>query len=183
MLALFARAADPNSGGRQMPAHYGSPQAQDRHQPAPVGTQIAARRGHRPGEKIARAATWSAWTFVRRGHQQPGRFPRGDELRGASKAAGDLPLREQRLRDLGAACASRWRSRTWPTRGAAYGIPGRDVDGTDAIAVLRGDAGGRRARARAARPDADRGQVRAPHRPLLATTTTAPTARRTRSRT
>src|SRR5258706_13278625 len=41
MLAVFARAADPVPGGRQMPAHY-SPRPPQMHRPAsPVGTPIA----------------------------------------------------------------------------------------------------------------------------------------------
>src|ERR1051325_9135641 len=40
MLSIFARATDPSSGGRQMPAHYGHRKLKIVNQSSPVGTQI-----------------------------------------------------------------------------------------------------------------------------------------------
>ena len=52
MLAVFARASDPNSGGRQMPAHYSSRKLRIITQSSPVGTQIAHAAGVGLAEKI-----------------------------------------------------------------------------------------------------------------------------------
>src|SRR4051794_32257337 len=45
MLGLFARADDPSSGGRQMPAHYSSRRLHILSQSSPTGTQVAHGAG------------------------------------------------------------------------------------------------------------------------------------------
>ena len=99
MLAQYAKASDAGSGGRQMPGHYGSPGAQHRQSvSSPVATQIlhavgialAARiRGHGPGRRRDHG----------RGELQPGRRPRGAQLRRDPPAAVRVHRGEQRLRD------------------------------------------------------------------------------------
>src|SRR5207247_2534743 len=58
--------------------------------------------GHRLRGQAARRGHGDALHFRRR-RDQPGRLPRGRELRRRAQTAGRLRLREQRLRDLGAA--------------------------------------------------------------------------------
>ena len=78
MLAIFARAADPASGGRQMPAHYGHRQHKIITQSSPVGTQIAHAAGVglaekiKGGDRLWRPVRFSTRTITRR--PSAGRF-------------------------------------------------------------------------------------------------------------
>ena len=112
----------------------GAPRGRDRH-----GRVGSWRQRRRPDQ-------------LRRGHGQPGRDPRGDELRRRPQPAGHLRLREQRLRDQRPA---RPPGRRWLGRGPRGGLR---------------DAGRRRRRRR--RP---RAATRRPRRP-----TTEPCAARAR---
>ena len=69
---------------------------------SPVGTQVLHAVGIAMGAWV-RGDNIVADHELRRGDRQPGRGPRGDELRRRPQAAGDLRLREQRLRDQRAA--------------------------------------------------------------------------------
>ena len=125
----------------------------------------AARGGDRHGRLGARRRR-GRHDLVRRGHQQPGRGPRGDELRRRPQAAGHLRVREQRLRHQRAARQAGGR-RPVAARAAGYGFPGVMVDGGDPLACY---AAAKEAhdRARARRgPDPDRGARGATDQPLL----------------
>ena len=83
MLAQFAEASDPTSGGRQMPGHYGIKERNILSVSSPVATQIlhatgiawaAKLRKHGPGRDH----------LHRRGLVQPGRLPRGASTSPAS---------------------------------------------------------------------------------------------------
>jgi len=54
ILSVLQRADDPNSGGRQMPAHYGCRRLNIISTGSSVGTQAHPRRGHRAGVADAR---------------------------------------------------------------------------------------------------------------------------------
>ena len=84
----------------------------------------APRGGHRHGRLGARRRR-RGHHLLRRGNRQPGRDPRGDELRRRAQAAGDLRLREQRLRDQRPAQPA---GRRPVRRGTRPGlrVPGRD---------------------------------------------------------
>ena len=45
MLSLFAKASEPNSGGRQMPGHYGFVKSRVLTSGSPVGTQFPHAAG------------------------------------------------------------------------------------------------------------------------------------------
>lgn len=133
MLSLFARAADPNSGGRQMPAHYSSRRLGIVTQSSPVGTQIAHAAGVGLAEKIRRGDA-VVWTSFGEGTTSQGDFHEGINL----AAIHHLPVIfqcenneyaisvPQKLQMAVASVAD---------RGPAYGIPGISVDGTDLLAV------------------------------------------------
>ena len=97
MLAQFARAMDPSSAGRQMPGHYGVAQHNILSQSSPVATQVLHAVGIALAAKI-RGTEQVAVTELGEGVQQPGRLPRGAQLRRHPQAAGRLRRREQRLR-------------------------------------------------------------------------------------
>ena len=97
MLAQYAKASDPGSGGRQMPGHYGSPRTTwsscRRRSPPRSCTRWASRWRRRSGAGPGRGRDHG------RGELQPGRRPRGAQLRGHPQAAVRVHRREQRLRD------------------------------------------------------------------------------------
>ena len=133
MLSAFARAADPSSGGRQMPAHYSHRQLKIVSQSSPVGTQIAHAAGIGLAEKI-KGGDAVAWTSFGEGTTSQGDFHESVNLAAVQKLpvifqcenndyAISVPMRQQM------AIAS------VAERGAAYGIPGVKVDGTDPVAA------------------------------------------------
>ena len=167
MLAQYAKASD--AGLRRPPD--ARPLRRRRAQPrvsvsSPVATQILHAVGIALAAKI-RGTGPGRGRDHGRGELQPGRRPRGAQLRRHPQAPVRVHGREQRLRDQRPGRARSSPSRTSPMRAAGYGIPGVVVDGTDVLACY---AAGREAveRARARRrPDAHRGQGHPPHRPLL----------------
>ncbi|NJM05472.1 thiamine pyrophosphate-dependent dehydrogenase E1 component subunit alpha [Candidatus Gracilibacteria bacterium] len=133
MLALFARAADPSSGGRQMPAHYGSRRLKIVTQSSPVGTQIAHAAGISLAEKI-KGGDAVAWTSFGEGTTSQGDFHEALNLAAVHRLpaifqcenneyAISVPIRQQMAVNSVA------------DRALAYGMPGVSVDGTDLLAV------------------------------------------------
>ena len=116
----------------------------------------------------------------RRGQQR--RVPRGPEPGRHLEAAGAVRLREQPVRHRGAVRVRRRAIRTWPPAGAAYGMPGVEVDGNDVLAVH--EAAGEAVAAGPARRRADAARVQdLPHaRRTPRAWATSPTARAKRSR-
>lgn len=133
MLSLFARAADPNSGGRQMPAHYSSRRLKIVTQSSPVGTQIAHAAGVGLAEKI-RGGDAVVWTSFGEGTTSQGDFHEGINL----AAVHQLPVLFQCENNEYAISVPQKQQMAVASvadRGPAYGIPGISVDGTDVLAV------------------------------------------------
>lgn len=79
MLGLFARATDPSSGGRQMPAHYGCRRLKIVTQSSPVGTQIPHAAGIGLAEKI-KGGDAVVWVSFGEGTTSQGDFHEGVNL-------------------------------------------------------------------------------------------------------
>jgi 2-oxoisovalerate dehydrogenase E1 component alpha subunit len=133
MLALLARANDPNSAGRQMPAHYSSRALRLVTQSSVVGTQIPHAAGIGLAEKI-KGTDAVAWTSFGEGTTSQGDFHEGVNLAAVHKLpvifqcenndyAISVPMHQQMAVESVA------------DRAAAYGIPGVKVDGTDPLAT------------------------------------------------
>jgi 2-oxoisovalerate dehydrogenase E1 component alpha subunit len=132
MLAIFARAADPASGGRQMPAHYGHRKLKIVTQSSPVGTQIAHAAGIGLAEKI-RGGDAIAWTSFGEGTSSQGDFHEGINLAAVQK----LPVIFQCENNdyaISVPMSKQMAVKSVADRGVAYGIPGVKVDGTDVLA-------------------------------------------------
>jgi 2-oxoisovalerate dehydrogenase E1 component alpha subunit len=133
MLGLFARADDPNSGGRQMPAHYSHRALRIVSQSSVVGTQIVHAAGIGLAERI-KGGKAVAWVSFGEGTTSQGDFHEGLNLASVHKLpvifqcennayAISVPMRKQMAVDSVA------------QRAAAYGMPGHSVDGTDPVAM------------------------------------------------
>ena len=135
MLAQYARASDPSSGGRQMPGHYG-----DRHHnllsvSSPVATQILHAVGIALAAKI-RGTGQVALTAMGEGSSNQGDVHEALNFAAIHKLAVIFLVENN-----GFAISVPWQKQM-PTedvadRAKGYGIPGVIVDGCDAIACYR----------------------------------------------
>ena len=151
MLSLFAKAEEPNSGGRQMPGHYGfAPEPRRSPPAAPSARSSRTRRASAWRPSCARTTRW--WPcFGGEGSTSQGDWHEAMNFAGIHKLpvlfviennqyAISVPLQLQ--------MAAEQRGRA---RGAAYGMPGVGVDGTEPAGLLPGGQRRRRARPRPAR--------------------------------
>ncbi|MFD1955814.1 thiamine pyrophosphate-dependent dehydrogenase E1 component subunit alpha [Paenibacillus thailandensis] len=134
MLSLFAKADDPNSGGRQMPGHFGHKKLRIVTGSSPVTTQVPHAVGIALAAKMKNKPFVSFVTFGE-GSSNQGDFHEGCNFAGVHKLpvifmcennqyAISVPVRKQ----LGGRVAD---------RAAGYGFPGLRVDGNDALEVYR----------------------------------------------
>jgi 2-oxoisovalerate dehydrogenase E1 component alpha subunit len=133
MLGLLAKAADPSSGGRQMPSHYGHAGLRIVSGSSPVATQIPHAVGIALASKL-RGEKEATIVYFGDGATSKGDFHEGLNFAGVQRLpvvffcenngyAISVPLRKQ------AAIAH------LSERAAGYGFPGVTVDGNDPLAV------------------------------------------------
>jgi 2-oxoisovalerate dehydrogenase E1 component alpha subunit len=133
MLAALARAEDPNSGGRQMPAHYSHRGLRIVTQSSPVGTQIAHAAGVGLAEKIRRGDA-VAWASFGEGTTSQGDFHEGINLAAVHR----LPVIFQCENNdyaISVPMHMQMAVSSVADRAGAYGIAGMKVDGTDVLAT------------------------------------------------
>lgn len=134
MLSAFAKAEDPNSGGRQMPGHFGSKRLRIVTGSSPVTTQVPHAVGVALGAKMQKKDIVSYVTFGE-GSSNQGDFHEGLNFAGVQKLpviflcennqyAISVPIQKQ----LGGKVSD---------RALGYGFPGIRVDGNDALEVFR----------------------------------------------
>jgi 2-oxoisovalerate dehydrogenase E1 component alpha subunit len=135
MLSAFAKAEDPNSGGRQMPGHFGQKKNRIVTGSSPVTTQVPhavgiALAARMQGENIVSFVTFGE------GSSNQGDFHEGANFAGVHKLpvifmcennqyAISVPADQQ----LGCVKVS--------DRAIGYGMPGITVDGNDPLAVYK----------------------------------------------
>ncbi len=132
LLGALARADDPNSGGRQMPVHYGHRRLNIVTQSSVVGTQIPHAAGIGLAEKI-RGGNALAWVSFGEGTTSQGDFHEGINLAAVHK----LPVIFQCENNdyaISVPISQQMAIKSVAERAAAYGIPGVSVDGTDVLA-------------------------------------------------
>ena len=132
MLAQYAKASDPSSGGRQMPGHYGHPDHHLVSVSSPVATQILHAVG------IALAAKIRKLDQVAVAIMGEGSSNQGDVHEALNFAAiHRLPfvlIVENNGYAISVPSEKELAMRDVAVRAAGYGIPGVIVDGTDVIA-------------------------------------------------
>ncbi|MDF2658859.1 MAG: 2-oxoisovalerate dehydrogenase [Paenibacillus sp.] len=134
MLSLFAKAEDPNSGGRQMPGHFSHRKLRIVTGSSPVTTQVPHAVGIALAARMKGESLVSFVTFGD-GSSNQGDFHEGCNFAGVHKLpvifmcennqyAISVPLHKQ----IAAPVAD---------RAAGYGFPGVQVDGNDVLAVYK----------------------------------------------
>ncbi|MFB5759544.1 thiamine pyrophosphate-dependent dehydrogenase E1 component subunit alpha [Paenibacillus medicaginis] len=132
MLSAFAKAEDPNSGGRQMPGHFGSKKLRIVTGSSPVTTQVPHAVGVALAAKMRKKSIVSFVTFGE-GSSNQGDFHEGCNFAGVHKLpvimmcennqyAISVPVHKQLSGKVS-------------DRALGYGFPGIRVDGNDALAV------------------------------------------------
>ncbi|HJX62242.1 MAG TPA: thiamine pyrophosphate-dependent dehydrogenase E1 component subunit alpha [Dehalococcoidia bacterium] len=133
MLGLLAKAADPSSGGRQMPSHFGHAELRIVSGSSPVATQIPHAVGIALASKL-RGEKDATIVYFGDGATSKGDFHEGLNFAGVHRLpvvffcenngyAISVPLKKQ----MAIARVSE--------RAAGYGFPGVTVDGNDPLAV------------------------------------------------
>lgn len=135
LLGALARAADPNSGGRQMPCHYGHQRLKIVSQSSVVGTQIPHAAGIGLAEKI-RGGDALAWVSFGEGTTSQGDFHEGINLAAVHKLSVIFQC-ENNDYAISVPISQQMAVKSVAERAAAYGIPGVSVDGTDVLACYR----------------------------------------------
>lgn len=135
MLSAFAKAEDPNSGGRQMPGHFGQKKNRILTGSSPVTTQVP----HAVGVALAgRLQQQDFITFVTlgEGSSNQGDFHEGANFAGVHKLPVIIMVENNQYaisvpveRQLGCAKVS--------DRGIGYGMPGVTVDGKNPLEVYK----------------------------------------------
>ncbi|MFM9279049.1 thiamine pyrophosphate-dependent dehydrogenase E1 component subunit alpha [Paenibacillus jiagnxiensis] len=132
MLSAFAKAEDPNSGGRQMPGHFGSKKLRIVTGSSPVTTQVPHAVGVALAAKMQKKRIVSFVTFGE-GSSNQGDFHEGCNFAGVHKLpviimcennqyAISVPVHKQLSGKVS-------------DRALGYGFPGIRVDGNDVLAV------------------------------------------------
>lgn len=135
MLSIFAKSEDPNSGGRQMPGHFGYKKHNIVTGSSPVTTQVPHAVGFALAAKMKNQDFVSIVSFGD-GSSNQGDFHEGCNFAGVHKLpvificqnnqyAISVPLNKQ------VACES------IADRALGYGFPGVQVDGNDPLEVYR----------------------------------------------
>ncbi|WP_163969943.1 thiamine pyrophosphate-dependent dehydrogenase E1 component subunit alpha [Oceanobacillus halotolerans] len=133
MLSGFAKAEDPNSGGRQMPGHFGQKKNRILSGSSPVTTQLPHAVG------VALAAKMEQKDFVSfvtlgEGSSNQGDFHEGLNFAGVH----DLPvitMVENNKYAISVPIERQLASENVSDRAQSYGMPGFTVDGNDPLAV------------------------------------------------
>ena len=135
LLSVLAKADDPNSGGRQMPAHYGCHRFNIISTGSPVGTQLLHAAGIALASRM-RGEDAVTFTSIGEGGSSEGDFHEALNFAAIHRLAVLFVVENN-----GYAISVPW-EKQMPTpdvadRAQAYGIPGVVVDGGDAMACYR----------------------------------------------
>ncbi|AIQ64729.1 2-oxoisovalerate dehydrogenase [Paenibacillus stellifer] len=134
MLSVFAKADDPNSGGRQMPGHFGSKRLRIVTGSSPVTTQVPHAAGFALAAKMRREPAVSFVTFGE-GSSNQGDFHEACNFAGVNNLPVIIMCENNQYaisipahRQLGGKVSD---------RALGYGFPGIRVDGNDPLEVYK----------------------------------------------
>lgn len=135
MLSAFAKAEDPNSGGRQMPGHFGQRKNRIITGSSPVTTQLPHAVG------VALAAKMNKEDFITfvtlgEGSSNQGDFHEGMNFAGVHKLP-TVVMVENNKYAISVPASKQLACEHVSDRAAGYGMPGITVDGTDPLNVYQ----------------------------------------------
>lgn len=135
MLSAFAKAEDPNSGGRQMPGHFGQRKNRMLTGSSPVTTQLPHAVG------VALAAKMKKEDFVTfvtlgEGSSNQGDFHEGMNFAGVHKVPAIIMVENNKYA-ISVPIAKQIAAEHVSDRAIGYGMPGVTVDGRDPLEVYR----------------------------------------------
>jgi 2-oxoisovalerate dehydrogenase E1 component alpha subunit len=131
MLHQFGKAADPGSGGRQMPAHYGHAGRQIYTSSSPVGTQALHAAGIALASKLRRVPQVSV-AMMGEGSSNQGDVHEALNFAGIHRLPMVLVV-ENNGYAISVPAEKQVAVRDLAVRAAGYNMPGVTVDGTDVI--------------------------------------------------
>lgn len=135
MLAQFAKAVDPSSGGRQMPGHYGVVARKILSQSSPVATQLLHAVGIALAAKLRRTGE-VALTSLGDGASNQGDFHEGLNFAAIHKLPVIFVI-ENNGYAISVPSSKQTAVADYAERAAGYGMPGVVVDGADVLNCYR----------------------------------------------
>ncbi|PDZ49320.1 2-oxoisovalerate dehydrogenase [Bacillus sp. AFS094611] len=135
MLSAFAKAGDPNSGGRQMPGHFGQKKNRIVTGSSPVTTQVPHAVGIALAGKMEKEDLVTFVTFGE-GSSNQGDFHEGANFAGVHK----LPvifMCENNKYAISIPVEKQLACKNVSDRAIGYGMPGYTIDGNDPLAVYK----------------------------------------------
>jgi len=134
-LSALAKASDPMSGGRQMPAHYGLVSARILTSGSPVATQIPHATGAALASKI-RGDGGVSIVYFGDGASSKGDFHEGLNFAAIHKLPA-IFVCENNQYAISVPTSKQMAVRSVADRAVGYGMFGESIDGTDPLAVYR----------------------------------------------
>ncbi|OCS90891.1 thiamine pyrophosphate-dependent dehydrogenase E1 component subunit alpha [Caryophanon latum] len=133
MMSAFAKAADPNSGGRQMPGHFGGKKYRILTGSSPVATQIPHAVGMALAGKMD-GKNFVTFVSLGEGSTNQGDFHEALNFAGVHKLP-VITFVENNNYAISVPFERQVASKTVAERATSYGMVGVRVDGTDPLAV------------------------------------------------
>lgn len=133
MLSAFAKAEDPNSGGRQMPGHFGQKKNRILTGSSPVTTQLPHAVGVALAGKMEKK-DFVSFVTLGEGSSNQGDFHEGLNFAGVHKLP-VITMVENNKYAISVPFDRQVASENISIRASSYGMPGVTVDGNDPIAV------------------------------------------------
>lgn len=135
MLSAFAKAEDPNSGGRQMPGHFGGKKYRILTGSSPVATQIPHAVGMALAGKMD-GKNFVTFASLGEGSTNQGDFHEALNFAGVHKLP-VITFVENNNYAISVPFERQVASETIAVRATSYGMEGVRVDGTDPLAVYK----------------------------------------------
>lgn len=135
MLSAFAKAEDPNSGGRQMPGHFGQKKNRIITGSSPVTTQVPHAVGIALASKMQKK-DFVTFVTLGEGSSNQGDFHEGANFAGVHKLPVIIMVENNRYA-ISVPLKKQLACENVSDRAKGYGMPGVTVDGNDPIEVYK----------------------------------------------